>query len=45
VADMLGLSYGYLLARDCLLGAPGRKASFERKNGRRNPLQGFSGAA
>jgi len=45
VADMLGLSYGYLLACGCLLGVPGRNTPFEHKNGRRNPLEGFSGAA
>jgi len=44
VADMLGLSYGYLLACGCLLGVPGRNTPFERKSGRQNPF-GLSGAA
>ncbi|QEM66999.1 2-(5'-triphosphoribosyl)-3'-dephospho CoA synthase [Geobacter sp. FeAm09] len=45
VADMLGLSYGYLLACGCLLGFPERNTPLERKSGRRNPSEGFSGAA
>jgi len=44
VADMLGLSYGYLLARGFLLGVAGRNTLSEHKSGRRNPV-GFSGAA
>lgn len=44
VADMLGLSYGYLLASGCLLGVPGCGTPFEHKSDRRNPM-GFSGVA
>jgi len=45
VADMVGLSYGYLLASGCLLGVPGRNTPFEGKSGRRNPVEALSGAA